>query len=293
MQQTYSLSNDIIRIAVKEAGAELCSIIQLHNHKEYIWDARPEIWEGSAPVLFPIVGALKNDTYRYRGSLYSMPRHGFIRNNKKIRLHSQTANSLTFRLHSDEETLMQYPFPFEFFITFTLDGNTIRVNHQVVNTGAEDMLFSLGAHPAFKCPLDENEPYSDYYIEFNQKETACTYEILPEGLIGNPAELILNDSSVIDLHYQLFNKGALVFKGLTSDKVSLVSRKSGKQVEMSFSGFPYFGIWAKPNADYVCLEPWMGIADSAGTDQNFETKEGIIKLASHSDFKAAYSLTVF
>lgn len=292
-QQYYNLQNKYLKIKVNQTGAELCEILRLSDKKNFMWDANPEIWEGYSPVLFPIIGALKEDFYIFKGNRHSIPRHGFVRNNTAIRLFESTPDSLTFQLMSSPETLKQYPFDFEFFITYKLKDNTIIVEHLVENTGNSDMFFSLGAHPAFKCPLNPDEKYTDYFLEFEHTETAHTYKIEPTGLIGEKSDLILNNSKTINLNYHLFDKGALVFKSLKSRCVSLVSKNSGRWIEVKFDGFPILGIWAKPNADYVCIEPWLGIADSYDTNQDFETKEGIIKLEANGNFKASYSITTY
>jgi len=293
MNKTHSLKNNILQIDVKQTGAELCAIRRLSDGKDYMWNANPEIWEGFAPVLFPIIGALKNDCYIFKNKDYSLPRHGFVRNNKNIELIESTSDSLTYCLKSNPETLKQYPFHFEFFITYKLDNNSIIVEHLVKNTGPEPMFFSLGGHPAFKCPLDSKEKYTDYYLEFQHNETAYTYKIESNGLIGAKTDLILNNSKIINLHYNLFDKGALVFKGLKSKSVSLISKISGKRLDVTFEGFPFLGIWAKPNANYVCIEPWIGIGDNIDTDQNFETKEGIIKLEANKSFSANYTISIY
>ena len=293
MSEIFNLKNDFLQINVNRIGAELCRIKLLSNGKDYMWNANPEIWAGYSPLLFPIIGALKDDCYFLNGEKYSLPRHGFVRNNSNIELISSTNNCLVFRLKSNEQTLLQYPYQFEFLVSYTLSSNTIIIDHEVCNLGNNDMYFSLGGHPAFKCPIDSNEKYTDYYLEFEQAETAYTYKIESSGLIGAKTDLILNNSRIINLNYHLFNNGALIFKNIKSKKISLCSKISGKRVQVHFEGFPYLGIWAKPNADYVCIEPWLGIADSVNADQKFETKEGIIKLNGNSSFKRAFSISIF
>lgn len=293
MEKIFTIKNDILQISVKKTGAELCGIKLLADDKEYMWNANPDVWAGYAPVLFPIIGALKDDSYFLNDKKYSLPRHGFVRNNQLVELDSETGNSLTFKLQHNPGTIKQYPFPFEFRVTYTLSGNKINVDHEVKNLANNEMLFSLGGHPAFKCPINEGEKYSDYYLEFEQYETAHTYQIEVSGLIGGVTDLIFNSSKTLNLHYNLFDKGALVFKNLKSRSVSLNSRVSGKRIEMDFEGFPYFGIWAKPSANFVCLEPWLGIADSVDANQNFENKEGIVRLSANSNFKAGYSIRIF
>jgi galactose mutarotase-like enzyme len=291
-QDIFNLSNDLIQIKIKKKGAELCAIKLLSNGKDYMWKGDPKIWGGISPVLFPIVGALKDRSYLLDGVKYSMQGHGFFRNSP-LELVSSTNNSMTFMLKHSQETLIQYPFEFEFLITYTLKKNKIVVGYEVKNLGAKDMYFSLGAHPSFKCPIDSGEKYTDYYLEFEKDETAYTFPIGPNGLLGDKTDLILNNSRIINLNYHLFDKDALVFKTIKSKSVSLCSKISGKRVQVDFKGFPFLGFWAKPNADYVCIEPWYGVNDSVGTDQNFKTKEGIIKLKGNRSFKAAYSISIF
>jgi len=292
-QELASLQNKYIQISVKKTGAELCGIKLLSNGKDYMWDANPKIWGGSSPVLFPIVGVLKNNGYYVDNKKYQMSGHGFFQRNPKVELVSITKNSLTYKLKYDEESLKIYPFQFEFFITYTLKKNQIIVSHLVKNLGEGDMYFSLGGHPAFKCPIDSGEKHTDYYLEFEKPETAYTYQIERSGLLGGKTDLILNNSRIIKLQYDMFNKDALVFKDNKSTSVSLCSKISGKRVQVDYKGFPYLGFWAMPNADYVCIEPWMGINDSVGASQDFKNKEGIIKLKGKKSFKAAYKISIF
>ncbi|KAA6436930.1 aldose 1-epimerase family protein [Dyadobacter flavalbus] len=288
----YSIENDFLRISVKQTGAELCKIQSVKTEKDFMWDADPNVWASSAPVLFPVIGAVKNGFVKYKGNDFAVPRHGMIRNNANVELVKQTENSLTFGLKFSEETLKIYPFDFEFLITYQLESHEIIVNHQVINHGKEEMLFSLGGHPAFKCPLHEDEVYEDYYLEFEAVETDSTW-LLEDGLVSKNTKPVLENTNVLHLHKHLFDQDALIFKHLISKTVSLRSTKSPEVVTMRFNDFPYLGIWAKPQAEFVCIEPWLGIADSTDSDQNFETKEGILKLASGQTFEASFSIAIY
>lgn len=292
-QDTYTLSNDTIEIKVKRVGAELCSIKLLTTHQEYLWEADPAIWGNSSPVLFPIVGMLKDQTYILDGQKYSMKKHGLFKYSPDVELASSTDESMTFRLRYNEETLKQYPFRFEYLLTFKLENMKVVVINEVKNLDEKEMYFTLGAHPAFKCPLDEGEIYSDYYLEFEQPETAYTYPILPNsGLLGGKSDLLLNNSRILELNDRLFDKDALVFKDIQSKSVALCSKTSGKRVRVDFEGFPYLGFWARPKADFVCIEPWYGINDPIDTNQNFKTKDGILKLERNGYFVATYSISI-
>lgn len=288
----YTIENAKFQVVIKGKGAELCSFKSIQSSREYIWKADPDVWASHAPNLFPIIGCLKDDSFLYKGIEYACPKHGFLRKNDAITLVEQTVNSLTFGLKYDSESLKVYPFKFEFQIKYTLNENKLEVAHQIINHGDDTMLFSLGGHPGFTCPLNEDEHYSDYYLEFNNAETAETWRVLESGLIGADTTPVFDTPTVINLHPQLFKNDALVFKNLNSSKVSLKSKKSNQVLSMEFEDFPYLGIWAKPNAPYVCIEPWLGIADSFDSDRNFENKEGLVYLESNKEFEASYTILI-
>lgn len=288
----HSIRNNKFNVSVKKTGAELYSFLSLKTNIEYIWSANPEVWNAHAPNLFPVIGCLKEDGFLFKGQEYNCPKHGFIRNNKKVTLVASTRDSLTFRLKYDDDSLLVYPFKFEFIIKYILEGNKLKIEHKIINLGENEMLFSLGGHPGFTCPLHPGEKYEDYYLEFEKPETALSWRVQKDGLIGKETIPVFEDPKIINLHSHIFDDDALVFKNLNSSKVSLKSKTSQQVLSMDFEGFPYLGIWAKPDANYVCIEPWIGIADSVDTDRNFETKEGLIRLQANKSFIAAYSITV-
>jgi galactose mutarotase-like enzyme len=290
----YTIESNDLKVIIQNEGAELCSVISKKSGKEYIWQANPDVWGSHAPNLFPIIGGLKDGKYRYKDNWYEMPKHGFIRRNENLTVEEISTNSVQFVLNSDEPTKKMYPFDFQFKIQFSVTDTTLTVSHQVINTGQEDLLFSLGGHPAFNCPIHTNADYEDYHLEFDQDEYAETHLLdIEKGLVNNKTELILNNSTKLPLHKHLFDRDALIFKNLKSNSVSLVHKSKGKVLSMDFSDFPYLGIWAKPGANYVCIEPWLGIADSVHHNQNLEDKEGIISLPKNQTFSAKYSIEIF
>ena len=289
----YTLQNNKLKIAVKKIGAELCEILSIKNKKDFMWNANPKVWGSYAPNLFPIIGALKNDTYVYENQKYSIPKHGFIKNNENIKLHEQSINHLTFKLSFNNSLLKIYPFKFEFFITYKLIDNKINVTYTIKNCDDKTIYFSVGGHPAFKCPVYNDEDYSDYILEFENIENSKTHLInMENGLISKKTRTVFNNSNKIKLKYDLFNDDALVFKNLKSKKVTLKSNIHGSILSVNYSDFPYLGIWAKPNANYVCIEPWLGIADSESTNQDLKEKEGILTLNAKSNFTASYSIEI-
>lgn len=285
--------NSELEIAVRQPGGELASIKSLKSGIEYMWGCDPAIWKSTAPVLFPIVGELKDKSYLWKGEKYSLNRHGFVRENPQLELTGITADTLTFGMATTRETLKVYPFDFEFSIHFLLEGTKIRVIHQVTNTGDEPLYFSVGGHPAFKCPIHPEEAYDDYYLEFETEENSSTWLLHEDGTILNQTAPVFHDTNILPLSHELFSKDALVFKDLKSRKITLKSRKSKEALSVSFNDFPYLGIWAKTNGDFVCIEPWLGIADRHDTDQRFENKEGILQLAAGGLFEAEYVVEVY
>jgi len=288
---TFTLSNSQLELSVLKTGLEICSVISQKTGTEYIWQADPQIWGSHAPVLFPIIGALKNGRFRFDGDLYELPKHGIVRYNDSIELIEKTDNSLLFSLSWSKETLKQYPFKFEFRNRFSLDDATLTVSHEVINPGDETMHFSLGGHPAFNCPLFEGESYSDYYLEFDQFEKAPAYLLDESGLVSDKKLNLLDGTRTLQLHKHLFDNDALIFRNLRSRHVKLVSSRTGDILSMTYEGFPYLGVWAKPGAPFVCIEPWQGIADSADSTQELTQKEGLITLDAGETHQAAYSIT--
>ena len=289
----YTLQNKLLKIAINKTGAELSKITSVKDNTDFMWNGNPDVWSGIAPNLFPIIGALKNDTYIFDNKNYSLPKHGFIRHSNDLEVIEQTENSITFKLTYNNELLKIYPFKFEFFISYILTENTLKVKHTVNNIDDKSLYFSLGGHPAFKCPVFENETYEDYFLEFEYAENSKTHGInMENGLISSKTEPVFENTNVLPLKHDLFNNDALVFKDLKSRRVSLKSKLNGEILNVSYPNFPYLGIWAKPSGDYVCIEPWLGIADNENTNQDFITKEGVLKLDSKQSFTASYQIAI-
>lgn len=288
----YRLQNEWLSLGVLPEGAELCSIKSLENNREYVWQADPAIWGSHAPNLFPIIGALKDDSYILDNVNYNLPKHGFVRNNKNLKLINSSDSELIFSLYYSEETLKMYPFKFEFQIKYTLKEKEICISHKVFNHGENDLYFSLGGHPAFNLPISDNTNLEDYFLEFDEPMDLETQILTKDGLIGNETKTVLKGKNKIQLHESIFDNDALIFKNILSKKVKLSSKEEGPILEVAFSDFNNLGIWAKPAAPYVCIEPWLGIADYDTTDQNFKTKDGILKLEASKQFEATYTISI-
>ncbi|WP_370476642.1 aldose 1-epimerase family protein [Tamlana flava] len=288
-----SLENNLLKIAVKKTGAELCQITSAKYNTEFMWDANPNVWSSHAPNLFPIICTLKNDTYIVEKQSYKLPKHGLIRNNTDITLHNLSEDSLTLKLAYNEKTLNIYPFKLEFYMSYTLKDSTIIINQTVKNKDSKTIYYSVGGHPAFKCPVYDDEDYTDYFLKFEHAENSKRHLInMENGLISSRKKPVFNNSKILPLTHDMFEEDALIFKDLKSRKVTLKSKKYGALLSVSYEDFPYLGIWAKPNGNYVCIEPWLGIADHENTNQDFKTKEGILSLAPNKYATATYSIEI-
>ncbi|SHN08704.1 aldose 1-epimerase family protein [Chitinophaga sp. CF418] len=285
------LKNDKLRVVVAEKGAELQNIVRTDLGQEYLWHAGPE-WAKKSPVLFPIVGTLKNNTYTYKGKSYTLGRHGFARD-KVFALTAQTDHQLTFTLKHTEDTLQVYPFHFTFQVIYTLHDTSLKVTYLVENTGKDTMYFSVGAHPAFKVPLTDGTGYEDYYLSFNQEENDGVWPLSADGLIELTPEPFLVKTHKLPLKHSLFYKDALVFKTLASNIIELKSDKSPRGLKLQYDGFPYMGIWAAKEADFVCIEPWNGIADGVNASGEITGKEGIHILEKGKHFERSWTVTLY
>ena len=288
----HSISNDHLQVSVLSKGVEISSIRSLKTGKEYMWGANPDIWGSHSPVLFPAIGSFKNNECIIEGRKYEIPKHGFVRYNDNIELENKTSDELKFQLNFSDETLLIFPYKFRFNISFKLIESMLTITHQIENLDSKEIFFSLGAHPGFKCPINDGENYNDYYLEFEKEENAARTLLSSDGLISDQTQEVLSNTKTLTLNAGLFNDDALIFKDLKSRKVSLKSRKSSQVLTVSYNDFPYLGIWAKPNAPFVCIEPWLGIADHEDTDGDYLKKDGLICLPEGEVFTAKYSIEI-
>lgn len=288
----YTLTNNIIAIKVAAQGAELQSIYHIQNNLEYMWSGNPAYWGKKSPVLFPIVGELKDKKYRYQGNEYQLSRHGFARE-MEFAVTAQTKTSITFSIKSSNKTLDKYPFQFSFSIKYSLQENILSITYIVENKDNKKMFFSVGGHPAFKVPLMNGTAFDDYYLLLEQTENVGRYPITPDGLIDRTPTPLITNTNKIPLTKNLFSKDALVFKELQSKTISIVSDKTIHGLKVSFEGFPYMGIWSTKGADFVCIEPWCGIADTVDATGKLEEKEGIQSLNPGEVFNRTFIIEVF
>ena len=300
------LENDFLRVSISPQGAELTSLFSKQTNTEHLWQADPAVWGWHAPNLFPVVGGCQNNQILIDGQAYPMARHGFARKSV-FTTENSTDTSVRFALSDSDETRAVYPYRFTFGVEYALDGPALTVTYTVENTDDKDVFFSVGAHPAFAVPMHPGEKYSDYFLEFDEDTTLLdedtdslaegtasleTHRLSSAGLFTAETAPLEMDGSRLWLGDFLFNQDALVFKELASKKVTLRSKKHGQTVAVSFADFDYLGVWAKPGAAFVCIEPWLGCADSEGTPVDFSRKEGIQEVAEEETFTASFVITV-
>ena len=283
-----SISNNTLSVIILEKGAELQSI--RYEGIEYLWQADAAYWPKHAPVLFPIVGELKDGKYIFEDKEYKMTRHGFARD-KVFEVKQTSATSAIFTLQDDEETQTIYPFRFIFKVEYRLEGNELFCTFIVENRDDKTMYFSVGGHPAFNVPLQGKLQYTDYVLQFDD-DTVLNRYLLHDGLTGDDTEPITLDDQTLRLHPSLFYDDAIVLKHINSRQVKLLSDKDTHGLQFRFDGFPYFGIWAAKDAPFVCLEPWCGIADSIHHDYQLIHKEGINQLAPGENWARGWSVKV-
>ncbi len=288
----FELQNNLLSIKVNSFGAELCSVISKQSSIEYIWQADSLVWARHAPNLFPVVGKLKNGEFTYESKTYQLPQHGFARDNEFICI-EQSNDYLLFELTASEKTLLNYPFHFSLQIGYRLIENKVITSYSVFNPDNADLYFSVGAHPAFNCPLQNDESFSDYELIFNKKES-LVINTLNDGLITSQIKQLQLENNKLNVSKQLFNNDALVFMNSQIEEVQLVSTKTNHGVSLISKDWPYYGIWSKKGIEqFVCLEPWNGIADSDTTNGDLINKTGIIKLKSEENYNCSFDLVFF
>ncbi|SFO03203.1 Galactose mutarotase [Paenimyroides ummariense] len=286
----YYLENQNLKIAVALKGAESKSVFNKVSQQELLWQADPEFWGKSSPVLFPIVGTLKYGKYIYQGKEYHLPRHGFARD-YDFKLEEVKESQLIFSLEATAETLALYPFLFKLLIIYKLTANSLKVTYKVENlSGDETMFFSLGAHPAFNVGSNADD-FSSYTLQFN-KDVTLNPNILQGGLLTTDKNSISLNNKKLQLNYEMFENDALVLLDIKSDKITLLGNDDEPILNFEFENFPYFGIWTVKDSGFVCLEPWAGVADFEDHNQQLTDKFGINMLQPNEIWSASFTVTV-
>lgn len=265
----YNAETENFSLAVKGMGAELNSFKSKKTGIEYIWCGNTDIWYGQSPILFPIIGRLLDDKYMLDGKEYTMPKHGIVRK-KPFELVENNGDSLVFVQKYDDESLKMYPYKFELKVKFEIKENGLKVTHTVTNLDDKEMYYSFGAHPAFNCEIGDR-------LEFNNDTELYTEKIDHESILIDGIFPVFTDENKLELTESLFDEDALILSDYNSTEIALKSDNHDRVVNFKFDS-PILGIWAKPNAPYVCIEPWWGINDNYDKKDDLSQKRGIMSL---------------
>lgn len=286
----YTISNEYIQVSIKKLGAELCSLKKLDDTLEYIWQADEKYWARHSPILFPIVGKLLDNEYIYENKTYKISQHGFARD-CIFELVKKEDDSIVFKLQSNEDTLNIYPFEFELYVEYRIEKNTLDIIWKVLNKSKGEMLFSIGAHPAFNWPLKSGDK-SEYFMEFEDTKELQRLPLTSKG-INADYELVELENSNLSLDEELFKDDALVIQNLENKSIVLKNSLDDSMVKVEFESFPYLGIWSKPTgAPFICIEPWYGVADFINHNKELKDKKGIISLEKDGIFQSKYSISI-
>jgi galactose mutarotase-like enzyme len=286
-----SIENDFLKVTINFKGAELSSLYNKLNGLEHLWQADPSVWGFHAPNLFPIVGSCIDNQIMIEGEKYPLKRHGFARHSE-FKLLESTSSRAKFLLNYSEQTLSVFPYKFAFEVIYELRDSELSVQYHVINLDDHTMYFCIGAHPAFNIPFSKDGSYDDYYIEFKEDELPIKHLFNESGFFTGETEPLYLDNKRLNLSKDLFSNGALVFKELLSKEVLIRNHQTPNFISVSYEDFPSLGIWAAPDAPFVCIEPWLGYADSAGELREFSQKEGIQKLEISKVFECSFSIGI-
>ncbi|MBS0527134.1 MAG: aldose 1-epimerase family protein [Proteobacteria bacterium] len=282
-----ALRNGTLGAAVSARGAELQRLHTVAG-EELLWDGNPDVWSGRSPLLFPVVGSVKDDRITVRGRRYPLQRHGFARTSTFELVEASTVHC-TWRLRSSDETRARYPFAFRLDVTYALDGARLAMRATVANDGAEPMPASFGFHPAFRWPLVPGVAREDHDVRFEKAEPEPIRR-LAGGLLGGPEPTPVSGARLA-LADALFERDALIFDRLHSRRLTY-GPGSGRRLQLDFPAMPHVGIWSKPGAGFVCLEPWHGFASPVDFDGELAEKPGIVTIPTQSEQVFELAVTV-
>lgn len=277
----FTIRNEFLTVTISDQGAEIRSVKD-QNGIERMWQADPNVWNSSAPIMFPVCGGYKDDTYYMNGRPYMMTKHGFA----KLctwDTESREESTVTFLL---KEKRPGFPFDYEFRAVFSLEENRLQVKYNVKNTGSETFIYGIGSHEAYATP----EGIENYSVCFEQPEDLYVNELDGNLIIPEPM-LLKKNVTELKLDPEYFKVDALVFRSLKSRSVTLKSSLHDRTVRVDFDGMDVFMLWQKYRAGYICIEPWCNAPDTVDTDQMIEHKPGMITLAPGCEDTRTHTVT--
>jgi len=281
-----------LKVIISEHGAEVQSLYNKGNNKEYLWQGDETCWNRKSPILFPIVGKLANNTYYVKGKDYHLTRHGFARD-MNFEIIESRDNYVKFMLKANEQTMLFYPYNFKLTVSYRIEGNKLTTKFKVYNRSSELLYFSIGAHPAFNTNLSDNG-IEDYYLDFEEMKTLKSKVMDTEvGLMTHKETIVMENQDKLNLRYAMFENDALIFDNI--DKVTLRNNINSDEIKMTCYNFPLLGLWTSKNhkkCPFICIEPWYGMADYAGRPKEISEKAYIQSVYPDDKFVSMYTLEI-
>lgn len=286
------LENERFRVTINELGAELTSIVGKSDGAEYVWQADPAVWARHAPMLFPIVGRLKDKRYTARGAEHTITQHGFARD-LPFAACRESGAAVTLTLRQNDYTKSMYPWDFTLIVRYVLDGATLKKEHTVINDSGETMYYELGGHDAYTlCPAGED---AGYYAEFEGAGVLHPVLMDENVFLSREHGIVELTDGCLALTRQAFANDTIILDDLAVRRVTLACRKNSKRIKMDFADFPYFALWSADKdipVPYVCLEPWSALPDGGYLDHALENKVGVRALAPGAKDRLSYAITI-
>lgn len=287
------LKNDLLEVMLSPKGAEIISIVGQQDGINYMWKRDARQWGNSAPILFPIVGKVRNDEYRVDGKAYSLTQHGFARHNE-FKVIEASDTKVIYELESNDELIKMYPYLFKLLVVYTLEQKSLSCSCIVNNEDNKDMYFQIGGHPAFSCPFKEDESSNDYYLEFSENETLCEKILDPiQNGMTNITRPFLENEKRFFVRQESFNRDAIVLENFKSKSITLKSLNHNKTLSVHMENFTHLGIWAaKHVGDLVAIEPWIGHTDYIDFKGELKDKTGVKSIKSGESFNCCFTIEI-
>ena len=288
----YTIENAHMCVTVNDLGAQLWSI-RTHDGAEYLWQGDARYWADRALTIFPYVARLWQGRYQMDGQTYGMPIHGFAPGSR-FTLAEKSATRLVLQLTDSGETLAQYPRRFALRMIYTLEGDTLKVTHEVENRDDRTMCFGLGGHPGFNVPLEAGKAFEDYRLRFGKPCSPVRVGFTADCFVsGEDTPFALEENCMLPLSHDLFDDDAIVLRGMDRE-VTLEPKDGGRSVTVSYPDMPYLGIWHWPKTDapYVCIEPWTSLPARCGQVTVLEAQEDLIRLDARGTYQNSWTIRI-
>ncbi len=279
------ISNEHLTIQINPRGAELWSIKDKEG-QEYLWQGDPAYWSDRAMNLFPYIARMTEKSYTYCRQKYQMDIHGFAKDTI-FQAVCHEADMITLKISDTPDTLTQYPFAFDFYITYRLLGNTLKIEFKVVNKDTKTMYFGIGGHPGFNVPFEEGLNFGDYYVEFAEPAQPKRVMFSEDCFVmdGQFAPFELTDGRKYYLRHDIFDDDAIILTDIPR-QITLASDKGERKIQVSYPDMSYLGLWHMPHTDapYMCIEPWSSLPSRKGVIEDLEVQENLIALAAGESY---------